>query len=268
MEYDDEDHAEDSYKTEELPAGALFTTKIAPAFNGRTSWFAYEELIEEFLDVTILDGEKIGPALRSRLIGDAAVYKPLFDRDLLKVNDRERAAEYFKSVLRPNFIKGAQHVFLWRFLSLFKMARGGQEMIKWIGRWTVAVKRLKDAWMDLFQEPEDRTDAAYLAAVAVENTSRAAQNLGPIDPNDPGIFRLFIQMSKERHSKNFPMNDNLMTLIFIVMSDLTEDQRERLVTAMEVKQVQLQDYTFSVSRARYIELFCAPKNSLENQTSG
>ena len=62
---------EDSYKAEELPAGALFTTKIAPAFNGRTSWFAYEELIEEFLDVTILDGEKIGPALRSRLIGDA-----------------------------------------------------------------------------------------------------------------------------------------------------------------------------------------------------
>ena len=105
MEYDDEDHAEDSYKTEELPAGSLFTTKIAPAFNGRTSWFAYEELIEEFLDVTILDGEKIGPALRSRLIGDAAVYKPLFDRDLLKVNDRERAAEYFKSVLRPNSIR-------------------------------------------------------------------------------------------------------------------------------------------------------------------
>ena len=264
MEFEDEEQQEDSYKTEELPAGALFTTKIAPAFNGRTSWFAYEELIEEFLDTTILNGDKIGPALRSRLIGDAAVYKPLFDRDLLKVDDRDRAAEYFKSVLRPNFIKGAQHVFLWRFLSLFKMARAGQEMIKWIGRWTVAVKRLKDAWMDLFQEPEDRTDAVYLAAVGAENASRAAQQLPAVDPNDPAIFRAFIQMSKERHSRNFPMNDNLMTLIFIVMSDLTEDQRERLVTAMEVKQVQLQDYTFSVIRAKYIELYCAPKNSLEN----
>ena len=120
MEFEDEEPQEDSYKTEELPAGALFTTKIAPAFNGRTSWFAYEELIEEYLDTTILNGDKIGPALRSRLIGDAAVYKPLFDRDLLKVDDRDRAAEYFKSVLRPNFIKGAEHVFCGDFCHFSK----------------------------------------------------------------------------------------------------------------------------------------------------
>ena len=31
MEFEDEEPQEDSYKTEELPAGALFTTKIAPA---------------------------------------------------------------------------------------------------------------------------------------------------------------------------------------------------------------------------------------------
>ena len=126
MEYAGEDFLEDSFKTEELPAGALFTSKIAPAFNGRTSWFAYEELIEEFLDITVLDDEKIGPALRSRLIGDAAVYKPLFDRDQLKLGDKERVVEYFKAVFRPNFIKGSQHVFLWRLLSLFKLARGQQ----------------------------------------------------------------------------------------------------------------------------------------------
>ena len=80
---DPEDIYEDALKAEELPAGALMTSKIAPAYNGRTSWFAYEELIEEFLDITILDDEKVGPALRSRLTGDAAVYKPLVDRNLL-----------------------------------------------------------------------------------------------------------------------------------------------------------------------------------------
>ena len=58
------------------------------------SWFAYEELIEEFLDITILNGEKIGPALRSRLIGDAVVYKPLFDRDLLKVDDKDQIRDH------------------------------------------------------------------------------------------------------------------------------------------------------------------------------
>ena len=57
MEEGDDHNMEDSYRTEELPAGAQFTPKIAPAFNGRTSWFAYEELIEEFLEITTLDGE-------------------------------------------------------------------------------------------------------------------------------------------------------------------------------------------------------------------
>ena len=137
-------------------------------------------------------------------------------------------------------------------------------MIKWIGRWTVAVKRLRDAWMDLWQEPSDINEPTYLAAVMAENTQRQAQNRNTVDPNSREVFRLFVQRTKERHMINFPMNDNLMTLVFIVLSDLTEDQRERLVTAMEVKQVPLQDYTFSVIRAKYIELFCAPKNSLEN----
>ena len=96
----------------ELPTGALFTVKIAPAYNGRTSWFAYEELIDEFLDITTLDDNKIGPALRSRLTGDAATYKPLFDRDRLKGPTKEKAVEYFKSVLREHFVKGSQHIFL------------------------------------------------------------------------------------------------------------------------------------------------------------
>ncbi len=264
MELTGEGYLEDSFKTEELPAGALFTSKIAPAFNGRTSWFAYEELIEEFLDITVLDDEKIGPALRSRLIGDAAVYKPLFDREQLKTGDKERVVEYFKSVLRPNFVKGSQHVFLWRFLSLFKLARAHQEMIKWIGRWTVAVKRLKDAWMDLCNEPSDMNDPTYLTIVQRENTNRQATNRPLIDPTSLATFRGYVQRLKENHSTNFPLNDNLMTLVFIVLSDLSEDQRERLVTAMEVRQISLQDYTFEVIRAKYIELFCAPKNSLEN----
>ena len=50
-------------------------------FNGTTSWFAYEEAIEDWCDITELDAEKRGPALRNRLEGDAAVYRSLLDRD-------------------------------------------------------------------------------------------------------------------------------------------------------------------------------------------
>ena len=42
---------------------------INPAlFDGPTSWFKYEELIDDWLDLTVLEAGKRGPALRIRLI--------------------------------------------------------------------------------------------------------------------------------------------------------------------------------------------------------
>ena len=86
------------------------TTKIPPAFDGRSSWFAYEEAIDDWCGVTELDADKRGPALRNRLDGEAAVYKSLFDRDRLK--EAATGVEYFKNTLRQHFVKGAQSVFL------------------------------------------------------------------------------------------------------------------------------------------------------------
>ena len=122
------------------------TTKIPPMFNGTTSWFAYEEAIEDWCDITEIEPEKRGPALRNRLEGDAAVYRPLLDRDLLR--DAITGVKYFKDNLRPHFIKNSQSVFLWRFLQLFKAHRGSQDMLRWIGRYSVLRKRLAESWMD------------------------------------------------------------------------------------------------------------------------
>ena len=78
------------------------TAKVPPMFDGRTSWFQYEELIDDWLDLTTLDPDKHGPALKNRLVGEAAVYKQLLNRDVLKTTDGVR---HFKDVLRPNFVK-------------------------------------------------------------------------------------------------------------------------------------------------------------------
>ena len=37
-------------------------------FDGPTSWFKYEELIDDWFDLTMLEAGKLGPALRIRLI--------------------------------------------------------------------------------------------------------------------------------------------------------------------------------------------------------
>ena len=82
------------------------TTKVPPGFDGKTSWFAFEDAIDDWCDITELESEKWGPALRNRLEGEAAVYKRLLDRDELR-QPNGRGVDYFKRMLRPHFVKGA-----------------------------------------------------------------------------------------------------------------------------------------------------------------
>ena len=75
--------------------GLQSTPKIPPSFDGRSSWFAYEEAVDDWVDITTLGAEKLGPSLRNRLGGDAAIYKSLLDRDRLK--DPNFGVRYFKT---------------------------------------------------------------------------------------------------------------------------------------------------------------------------
>ena len=65
--------------------------------------------------ITELEQEKWGPALRKRLEGEASVYKRLLDRDELR-QPNGRGVDHFQRKLRPHFVKGAQTVFLFRFM--------------------------------------------------------------------------------------------------------------------------------------------------------
>ena len=101
------------------------TTKVAPAYDGRTSFFAFEDAIDDWCDITELESEKRGPASRNRLEGEVQQYKRLLDREMLR--DPNDGANYFKRFLRPHFIKGAQNVFLYRFMEFMKFNRGTME---------------------------------------------------------------------------------------------------------------------------------------------
>ena len=98
--------------TDQWTASSGNIVKIPTLFDGSTSWFKYEELIDDWLDLTQLEAGKRGPALKNRLVGDAGMYKGLLDRENLRSED---GVKYFKDTLRLHGIKGAQSFFLWRF---------------------------------------------------------------------------------------------------------------------------------------------------------
>ena len=63
----------------------------------------------------MLEAENGGPELKNRLVRDAELCKGLLDRESLRA---AYGVKYFRDTLKPHFIKGAQSVFYWRFLSI------------------------------------------------------------------------------------------------------------------------------------------------------
>ena len=85
---------------------------------------------------------KRGPALKNRLVGDA---ERLVDREHLIAPD---GVKYFKDTLRPQCVTELRVFFLWRFDRFLRAKKKNIEMVEWIGRSTLLLKRLKNAWMD------------------------------------------------------------------------------------------------------------------------
>ena len=89
------------------------TTKVAPAYDGRTSFFAFEDAIDDWCDITELEAEKRGPALRNRLEGDASQYKRLLDREQLRdPNEGIRRRELLQEIPTTSFHQGCTNCFL------------------------------------------------------------------------------------------------------------------------------------------------------------
>ena len=60
------------------------TTKIPHSFDGKPSWFAFEDAIDDWCDISELDEVRRLPTPRKRLEGDATIYNKTVDRDQLK----------------------------------------------------------------------------------------------------------------------------------------------------------------------------------------
>ena len=128
------------------------TTKIAPAYHVKTNFFAFEDAIDNWCDITELEPERRGPALRNRLESDASQYKRLLDRELLK--DPDEGVNYFKRFLRPHFIKGAQALFLHRFMQFTKHDRVTMDLQRWMTRFQFTGNRLRESLVDLLPNLE------------------------------------------------------------------------------------------------------------------
>ena len=87
------------------------TAKQPPSCDGEVSWFRCEKLVDDWITFTAIEASKRGPLLKSRLIGDAYMYKAVLLNDRLQ--DPEEGVNYFKNTLKQYFLKGTTNVYLY-----------------------------------------------------------------------------------------------------------------------------------------------------------
>ena len=151
---------------------AKFSKKIPPSFDGRSSWFTYEDSIDDWVELTDEPQQKHGIMLKQRLIHDAEHFKSLLETSKLKQPD---GVKYLKDTIRPTYVKGAQQIYLWRFLTLIKMERQKKlDLLYWIPRVQKQRKRCFAAWMDCLTQCDDKDDQKYRSWVRKKNTARSA----------------------------------------------------------------------------------------------
>ena len=250
------------------------TTKVPPGFDGKTSWFAFEDAIDDWCDITELEAEKWGPALRNRLEGEASVYKRLLDREQLR-EPNGRGVEYFKRTLRPHFVKGAQTVFLYRFMRFMKNNRGNGDLMKWMTRFQIDGRRLEESWMDLCPEL-DLTSPAIVAEVTARRNAHnnaqaalhAADNNHVVIPWTDDMIQAVhneaFGLHRQQHRDLFPLSPNLIALIFISTADLSQDQRQSLTSIMTHRNRTMDQYRVGELRETFIEMFCTVKTAVDN----
>ena len=166
------------FARDQWTAACGITTKIPPICDGLTSCFKYEELLDDWLDLTVLEAGKRGPAQKNRLVGDA---KKAQRTSRSRISEcAEDGVKYFRDTLRPHYVKGAQNVFLWRFYLFNRARRRNIEMVDWIGKFSLLLKRLKDSWMDmppLSAMSQERRERQYQADRTHLNDERRKRKL-------------------------------------------------------------------------------------------
>ena len=71
---------------------------------------------------------------------------------------------------------------------------------------------------------------------------------------------------RNQHQNNFPLSDNLMSLIFLVQADLHEQQRERFVSSTNIRQIAMPQHTYLQVKQLFLELFCVSRTGVADST--
>ena len=192
------------------------TAKQPPSCDGKVSWFRYEELVDDWVTITTVEAPKRGPLLKSRLTGDAYMYKAVLQNDLLQ--DPDEGVNYFKNAEEALFERCDQRV----------SAQAPQFLQS-----SKAEPRVPHFYIKI-------RNPSYEIARHQQAAGVRAPPPALLNEDDPVVLRQYIQGMQDRQRDAFPFGDNLIAHFFIIQSELSDQQRERLTSAMSLRNISLE----------------------------
>ena len=123
------------------------------------------------------------------------------------------------------------------------------------------LKKVKSAWMDLLPVV-DINDQQFTRIAQQEPAFQNAQ--GPADQLQvlEDLRGRFTARREREHMRLFPIKDNLLAQLFLVQADLSESQRERLISSMTRAGTRIDTYQYEAVKSQAFELFCATRTGL------
>ena len=119
------------------------------------------------------------------------------------------------------------------------------------------------------QSPSFRQSVQDANARTIARHQQAAGTRAPppvlFNEDDPTVLRQCITGMQDRKRDAFPFEDNLIAQFFIIQSELSDKQRERLTSAMSLRNISLEHYSYEMLKMHYHELFITTRTSSRRQ---
>ena len=85
-----------------------------------------------------------------------------------------------------------------------------------------------------------------------------------LQADNPDVLRQYLNGVQTRHKDAFPLSDNLIAQLFIIQSELSDQQQERLISAMSLRNITLENYTYEMMKTQYHDLLTTTRTSIQD----
>ena len=75
-----------------------------------------------------------------------------------------------------------------------------------------------------------------------------------LQADNPEVLRQYLTGMPTRHKDAFRLSDNLIAQFFIIQSELADQQRERLISAMSLRNISLENSTYEMMKTQCHDL--------------